>query len=226
MGRVRFHTLDLQKLSQQQRAQVDEVLRGKTGIALPPPKSSVFDMTDVGDREDEADPLPAKFSELTDEHFPLFVSYDRVRATSSSTLATLSTILTVPSTFPVQLLSLLEADLGLSYGRTVAEVAAEEPTDELERGPSYGQLVTYETFLGAYWDHFNQTLTAGLDPALVWAEILGVIRFVSNLPVTRPYLLSLRGADVTLIRTWSVECLQGIRGGWIDFWRILDQEGV
>ena len=75
----RFHTLDLQKLSQQQRAQVDEVMRGKTGFAKPPPKSTVFDMTDVGDREDEVDPLPAKFSDLTDEHFPLFLSYDRVR---------------------------------------------------------------------------------------------------------------------------------------------------
>ncbi|KAL4268195.1 UvrD-like helicase ATP-binding domain-containing protein [Pleurotus pulmonarius] len=39
-----------------------------------------------------------------------------------------------------------------------------------------GSFVTYDRFLKEYWAHFPQTLTKRLDPALVFSEILGIIK--------------------------------------------------
>ncbi|RDB28998.1 TPR and ankyrin repeat-containing protein 1 [Hypsizygus marmoreus] len=36
-------------------------------------------------------------------------------------------------------------------------------------------FVTYEHFLDQYWPHFSQSLTKGLNPALVFSEIIGII---------------------------------------------------
>ncbi|KAL7413579.1 hypothetical protein BDY24DRAFT_58944 [Mrakia frigida] len=160
-------TIKLDKLSDEQRA---EAMRGKEKYAFQE-KSSVFDMTGTGYKED---PLPRRFSELEPKHFPLFLSFDKLCA-------------------------LVEADYDLSYGRSIAPASAgpagetdATQLDELDEKPppsilesvydsgrnnnAEAQLVTYEKFVNNYWDHFDQVLTAGLDPALVWSEILGVIR--------------------------------------------------
>ncbi|RXW22210.1 hypothetical protein EST38_g3633 [Candolleomyces aberdarensis] len=80
--------------------------------------------------------LPKKFSLLKDEHFPLFLTFDR-------------------------LCQLLEGDTENAEGITVN---------------GKRQLVTYNIFLEQYWPHFPQDLTKNLDPALVFNEILGVIK--------------------------------------------------
>ncbi|RXW12996.1 hypothetical protein EST38_g12858 [Candolleomyces aberdarensis] len=80
--------------------------------------------------------LPQKFSLLQDEHFPLFLTFER-------------------------LCELLEGDI-----ENVVDVA----------GDNKRQLITYNIFLEQYWPHFPQDLTRNLDPALVFSELLGVIK--------------------------------------------------
>ncbi|RXW16510.1 hypothetical protein EST38_g9345 [Candolleomyces aberdarensis] len=60
-----------------------------------------------------------------------------------------------------QLCQLLESDIGNAAGIT---------------GNSERQLITYNVFLEQYWPHFPQGLTKNLDPALVFNELLGVIK--------------------------------------------------
>ncbi|TFY54263.1 hypothetical protein EVJ58_g8968 [Rhodofomes roseus] len=107
--------------------------------------------------------LPRCFSELTDEHFPMFVTYD-------------------------QLCRLLEADfppsesssasqklLGLALTDTSADVVNDVLSNDYmqQRRDSF---VTYKVFLKLYWTHFPQALAKNIDPALVFAEIMGVIK--------------------------------------------------
>ncbi|KIM48469.1 hypothetical protein M413DRAFT_440213 [Hebeloma cylindrosporum] len=100
-------------------------------------------LIDIDDDQDWRGDLPQRFSELQDEHFPLFVTFDR-------------------------LASLLEADM------------PETSLDDLDSGDSTkfsktSKLISYSTFLEVYWPHFTQSLKKGLDPALVFSELLGVI---------------------------------------------------
>ncbi|ESK85770.1 hypothetical protein Moror_2448 [Moniliophthora roreri MCA 2997] len=95
-------------------------------------------LVDLDEEEDYRSLLPTKFSELKDEHFPLFVTFDK-------------------------LCKLLEAD-----------ARAREHSGT--RNAPTGSLVTYDFFLGEYWPHFSQSLTKGLDPSLVFSEIMGVIK--------------------------------------------------
>ncbi|KAG8719695.1 hypothetical protein FRC08_002227 [Ceratobasidium sp. 394] len=140
-------------------------------------------LADLDDEDAGAFGLPAKYSQLEDKHFPLFLTYD-------------------------QLCSLLEADFGLQFrrsARTKAHIAAEQrfaiqevadvkidldqaeeveqtnggdvsPVDtreDVERARR--AAVTFEIFVAAYWPHFDYRLTKGLDPALVYSEFLGII---------------------------------------------------
>ncbi|KAG6867452.1 hypothetical protein C0993_002572 [Termitomyces sp. T159_Od127] len=41
-------------------------------------------------------------------------------------------------------------------------------------------FVSYEVFESHYWPHFPQRLTKGLDPALVFSEIMGIIKGSEN----------------------------------------------
>ncbi|KAK7034640.1 hypothetical protein VNI00_012282 [Paramarasmius palmivorus] len=95
-------------------------------------------LVDHDEEEDYRSSLPARFSQLRDEHFPLFVTFDK-------------------------LCKLLEAD-------------ARDREDPNSRKAPTGSLVDYDTFLGEYWPHFSQTLMKGLDPSLVFSEIMGVIK--------------------------------------------------
>ncbi|KAJ2926878.1 hypothetical protein H1R20_g10207, partial [Candolleomyces eurysporus] len=80
--------------------------------------------------------LPPKFSLLKDEHFPLFLTFER-------------------------LCQLLLGDV-----ENAGDVG----------GNGKRQLITYDVFLEQYWPHFSQGLTKNLDPALVFSELLGVIK--------------------------------------------------
>ncbi|KAJ2926890.1 hypothetical protein H1R20_g10212, partial [Candolleomyces eurysporus] len=97
--------------------------------------------------------LPEKFSQLQDEHFPLFLTFERVR------------LLLFSSDFLSdefwQLCQLLENDIGNAAGVT---------------GNSKRRLISYDVFLEQYWPHFPQGLTKNLDPALVFNELVGVIK--------------------------------------------------
>ncbi|KAF8491287.1 hypothetical protein JB92DRAFT_2753228 [Gautieria morchelliformis] len=68
-----------------------------------------------------------------------------------------------------QLYKLLEADCDLSFKR-------------LSHSPTAGtvsqkaSIVTFDVFKYGYWPHFPQPLTKGLDPGLVYNELLGAIK--------------------------------------------------
>ncbi|CAE6450559.1 unnamed protein product [Rhizoctonia solani] len=81
--------------------------------------------------------LPPRFSQLTNSHFPLFVSFDK-------------------------LCSLLEGDIRESVPGQISS----------ERTRS---LIGYDDFLHSYWPSFRGS-TQGLEPNLVWSEIIGVIK--------------------------------------------------
>ncbi|KAL0065389.1 hypothetical protein AAF712_007595 [Marasmius tenuissimus] len=95
-------------------------------------------LVDQDEEEEYRSTLPTKFSELKDEHFPLFVTFDK-------------------------LCKLLEGDIG----------EHRNPVNDKQEPPV---LITYDVFLERYWPHFSQTLTKGLDPSLVFSEIMGVIK--------------------------------------------------
>ncbi|QRV93435.1 P-loop nucleoside triphosphate hydrolase [Ceratobasidium sp. AG-Ba] len=131
-------------------------------------------LADADDEDAAAFGLPAKYSLLEDEHFPLFLTYD-------------------------QLCSLLEADLGLHFGRltrgkaysAVKRIGSTNPKADPssrnrssrptridareERERARRSMITFDIFVSAYWPHFDQRLTKGMDPALVYSEFLGII---------------------------------------------------
>ena len=94
--------------------------------------------------------LPQKFSLLQDKHFPLFLTFDRVRRFSDS-------IYIFTDGDRIKLAKLLEADLTLKSG-TATPLNADLSFDQ----KATGRLITYDVFLRSYWPHFSQSLTKGL----------------------------------------------------------------
>ncbi|ORY76949.1 hypothetical protein BCR35DRAFT_332754 [Leucosporidium creatinivorum] len=146
---------------------------------------------DLDDLEDESSALkglPSRFSDLKDEHFPLFLSFDT-------------------------LLTLLESEYSIDWGtRRTSEGqraafkrykledsdateqigvdldAKDDILDSLETSTTSSRLwerfVDAETFTD-WFASFDQRLTKGVDPALCFSEILGIIRG-SELAVETP----------------------------------------
>ncbi|KAG2023676.1 hypothetical protein CC2G_001306 [Coprinopsis cinerea AmutBmut pab1-1] len=89
--------------------------------------------------------LPKKYSLLQDEHFPLFLTFEK-------------------------LAELIIADLVSN------DAVPEALRQALHSLSSSKAVLSYSKFLIEYWIHFPQNLTKGLDPALVFSEIIGVIK--------------------------------------------------
>ncbi|KAJ3739795.1 hypothetical protein DFH05DRAFT_1546449 [Lentinula detonsa] len=107
------------------------------------------DMIDANDILDWSGDLPLKFSDLRDEHFPLFTTFNG-------------------------LCSMLEADItDAGWSKSRKYTKASVPFGTSQRGRHF---VTYEVFLRDYWPHFPQSLAAKLDPSLVFSELIGVIK--------------------------------------------------
>ncbi|KAF9014907.1 hypothetical protein BDQ17DRAFT_1418043 [Cyathus striatus] len=105
-------------------------------------------LIDIDDDTNWRADLPSRFSLLDNNHFPLFLTFDR-------------------------LLQLLEADMNLFSTKCLS--AQRQNTLPYNSSVNGGQLITYSVFLELYWPHFSQTLTRGLDPSLVFSELVGVI---------------------------------------------------
>ncbi|KAG7450801.1 uncharacterized protein BT62DRAFT_928080 [Guyanagaster necrorhizus] len=101
-------------------------------------------LVDVDDIIDWRSDLPAKFSELEEKHFPLFITFDG-------------------------LCDMLEADMSTKM------LTPMSPIDR-KRAKSHMGVITFESFFESYWSHFPEHLIKGLDPALVYSEIIGVIK--------------------------------------------------
>ena len=135
------------------------------------------DLMDQDDNEEWRSDLPERFSELLDEHFPLFITYDRVRISLSSKH--------LISPFHEQFCTMLQNDIrqgNYSNGFIMPEThvlgdEATSPTSptsprmsRLRAGSgtlsssdymqqSRKNFVSYSAFLASYWDRFPQTLT-------------------------------------------------------------------
>ena len=135
-----------------------------------------IEFVDQDDNEQWRSDLPEKFSELADGHFPLFITFDRVRMFIPSMHLT--------SSFHEQLCTMLQNDIergnrnvGFIPEMDVFRDEATSPTSptsprksrlragsEVTSSPNHRQqfhrnLVSYSVFLAFYWDHLPQTFT-------------------------------------------------------------------
>ncbi|KAG8908799.1 hypothetical protein FRB99_003037 [Tulasnella sp. 403] len=96
--------------------------------------------------------LPTRFTDLADENFPLFLSFD-------------------------QLCSLLEADLGLQFQPHPQYQPSGHRTglQHALRGVRH-PLVTYDYSLSNIFPSFGENARKNLDPALLYSEFVGVIK--------------------------------------------------
>ncbi|KZV61291.1 P-loop containing nucleoside triphosphate hydrolase protein [Peniophora sp. CONT] len=122
-------------------------------------------LVDRDEAIDWREDLPARFSELQDNHFPMFITFDKLS-------------------------SLLEADMKTTIvaKREEAEITSPttpgmpNPLDGVGGGTSEYMLqrrtafVSFDVFKDEYWPYFPQPLTKGIDPALVFSEFMGVIK--------------------------------------------------
>ncbi|KAJ7671947.1 hypothetical protein B0H17DRAFT_1208872 [Mycena rosella] len=108
-------------------------------------KTSTGALLDIDDELNWRSDLPKRYSDLRDEHFPLFVTFDR-------------------------LCTMLENDMDADPSAGMLKNAA---LDRPAR-PTKLKL-NYDRFLQHYWPHFPQTLSKGLDPSMVFSEFMGVI---------------------------------------------------
>ncbi|PSS06635.1 hypothetical protein PHLCEN_2v3591 [Hermanssonia centrifuga] len=101
--------------------------------------------------------LPKRYSDLREEHFPLFITFDH-------------------------LCRLLEADLRDSNKfQLLSPALGDTCTDQGTLANDYMSqrrdcFVSYDIFLKSYWPHFSQALKKNLDPALIFAEFMGIIK--------------------------------------------------
>ncbi|KAF7306351.1 UvrD-like helicase ATP-binding domain-containing protein [Mycena indigotica] len=98
----------------------------------------IGDLMDADDDPSWRNDLPDRFSELKDEHFPLFLTYEKLS-------------------------SMVENDMD------------NKPDSAVSVASPLGNRLTFDRFLQRYWPHFTQSLTKGIDPAMVYSEFLGVI---------------------------------------------------
>ncbi|KAI9566690.1 hypothetical protein HD554DRAFT_2315329 [Boletus coccyginus] len=100
------------------------------------------------DDEDRTD-IPQRYSALEENHFPLFVTFDK-------------------------LARMIAADV-LGDNNPEARHFAKFfiNTDDVQAQNSF---VTYGVFARTYWPHFSQQLTKGLEPWLVFSELMGIIK--------------------------------------------------
>ncbi|KAI0317334.1 P-loop containing nucleoside triphosphate hydrolase protein, partial [Amylostereum chailletii] len=99
--------------------------------------------------------LPEKFSQLTDDHFPLFVTF-------------------------ADLCKLLEGDLLDDKQKQTAWFANQRGSQEAwsvrYKKASQDQYIKYEDFVSNYWPHFPQDLTKNHAPSYVFGQFMGVIK--------------------------------------------------
>ncbi|KAJ6498051.1 P-loop containing nucleoside triphosphate hydrolase protein [Mycena vitilis] len=110
-------------------------------------RPSTFALVDIDDEINWRSDLPKRYSDLRDEHFPLFVTFDR-------------------------LCGMLESDMEEDPCSGFSAFSANYSATDRASRPA---RLTYDRFLERYWPHFPQTLTKGLDPSMVYSEFLGVI---------------------------------------------------
>ncbi|KAJ7222624.1 hypothetical protein GGX14DRAFT_558715 [Mycena pura] len=110
-------------------------------------KMTTTTLVDSDDDPNWHNDLPGRYSDLRAEHFPLFLTFDR-------------------------LCLMLENDIKNSeVAGSISATRSSIAMDSVQKATR----LTYERFLQHYWPHFSQTLTKGLDSAMIYSEFMGVI---------------------------------------------------
>ncbi|KAG8902422.1 hypothetical protein FRC00_008573 [Tulasnella sp. 408] len=109
-----------------------------------------FSLTDLDEDAEEDEVLPAKFSQLEDSHFPLFLTYDR-------------------------LCKLLEMDYDLQFRPLTDTSLATTLIGRAGKSTRY-PLVSFEFFRSNIWPHLDERIKAGLHPQNVYGEFMGGIK--------------------------------------------------
>ncbi|KAG2160213.1 uncharacterized protein EDB93DRAFT_46990 [Suillus bovinus] len=107
------------------------------------------DLIDPDDAPESQMNVPARYSELEDKHFPLFVTFDRLAKMIAGDIFNMDD----PET------------------RHSAELFFE--SNDME---AYDSFVTYDVFEKQYWPHFPQGLTKNLNSWLIFSEFMGIIK--------------------------------------------------
>ena len=159
------------------------------------------ELIELDDEDDSQSGLPKKFSELTDDHFPLFLTFDKVCSYPDTLLA--HAVLSLS----FQLCQLLEADFGLRFKRDaqtaeqkralrrfelckVDDIPLDLESEDLQEVRRHMELkraeeelkIDYHVFRSLYWPHFPQNLTKGLG---VHSSVSSGDRVVSNSSLDR-----------------------------------------
>lgn len=135
-------------------------------------------LIDRDDNEQRRADLPEKFSQLSNEHFPLFITYDQVRMSIFSEYPV--------SSFRQQLCTMLQNDIrrdNNNDGFIIPKTHLEDVTSPISPTSSWKsrlraesrstssfdhtqqirrKFVSYDEFLTSYWNHLPRALTRAL----------------------------------------------------------------
>ena len=116
--------------------------------------------------------LPQRFSELRDAHFPMFITFDKVRQASIPNNSP-------PLTSYDQLSVMIEADMNHSLGISTDQSPVQPALSSeymLQRRKSF---ISFDVFREEYWAHFPQSLTKGLGSShlLILSEMFSFFFF-------------------------------------------------
>ncbi|KAG9047260.1 hypothetical protein FS837_002663 [Tulasnella sp. UAMH 9824] len=115
-----------------------------------PKPSQGLSLLDMDENADEEGVLPARFSELDDCHFPLFITYD-------------------------QLCKLLEADFDLQLNPSPLP-APRTARARNKKSSARQPLISFDYFDSKIWPHMDHRVKRGLHSALVYSEFMGIIK--------------------------------------------------
>jgi len=113
-----------------------------------------FEFVDLGDSDQRRSDLPERFSDLLDEHFPLFITYDQVQISLSS-----RHLISPPCE---QLCTMLENDIRQGNHNDGSRLRAGSGSTSSSEYMSRRNFVSYDEFLKSYWDRLPRTSTRTL----------------------------------------------------------------
>lgn len=136
---LRTATLSVDQMRDKKQAETQVVL----------PMEGTTDLIHEEDRARWRKDLPDKLSDLSDEHFPLITTVDKVRVFVSDMHA-----LTIQS----QLWSMIEADIAVTEEADTSTAVSRASKWKM-KDVNTPQQVTFDMFLKEYWPRFKQSFT-------------------------------------------------------------------
>ncbi|KAA1475419.1 hypothetical protein DENSPDRAFT_842194 [Dentipellis sp. KUC8613] len=129
--------------------------------------------------------LPAKFSELEDRHFPLFITIDELCSLVQADVAPPK-----PASMPKTRKAQRKASWSATYRREARSK----------------KIITFEVFKDEYWARLPQHLTKGLAPSLVFGEFIGVIKGSEDTLKYPKRMLTQEGYQNASTRSYATFC--------------------